>query len=84
MTPALLKTMLRCDGLLQALGLTAQFLARNAADFGLEDCGEIRHDDILNDLAMREAMQRTNEQYRNLLSKDSGALAGLLFEVGSN
>jgi type II restriction enzyme len=34
--------------------------------------------------AMREAMQRTNEQYRNLLSKDLGALAGLLFEIGSN
>lgn len=33
---------------------------------------------------MREAMLRTNEQHRNLLSKDLGALAGLLFEVGSN
>jgi len=34
--------------------------------------------------AMREAMQRTNEEHRNLLSKDFGALAGLLFEIGSN
>lgn len=34
--------------------------------------------------AMREAMLRTNEQYRGLLSNDLGALAGLLFEIGSN
>lgn len=34
--------------------------------------------------AMRETMLRTNEQHRALLSKDLGALAGLLFEIGSN
>ncbi|ABD71896.1 hypothetical protein Rfer_4209 [Rhodoferax ferrireducens T118] len=34
--------------------------------------------------AMREAMLRTNEQHRMLLSNDLGALAGLLFEIGSN
>lgn len=34
--------------------------------------------------AMRETMRRTNEDHRNLLSKDFGALAGLLFEIGSN
>jgi type II restriction enzyme len=34
--------------------------------------------------AMREAMLRTNEQHRGLLSKDLGALSGLLFEIGSN
>lgn len=33
---------------------------------------------------MREAMVRANEQHRSLLSKDFGALAGLLFEIGSN
>ena len=33
---------------------------------------------------MRESMLRTNEQHRALLSKDLGALAGLLFEIGSN
>jgi type II restriction enzyme len=34
--------------------------------------------------AMRETMLRVNEQHRSLLSKDLGALAGLLFEIGSN
>lgn len=34
--------------------------------------------------AMRETMHQTNEQHRHLLSKDFGALAGLLFEIGSN
>lgn len=34
--------------------------------------------------AMRETIVRTNEQHRSLLSKDLGAFAGLLFEVGSN
>lgn len=34
--------------------------------------------------AMREAMLRVNEQHRGLLSRDMGALAGLLFEIGSN
>jgi type II restriction enzyme len=33
---------------------------------------------------MREGMLQTNEQHRNLLSKDFGALAGLLFEIGSD
>ena len=35
-------------------------------------------------LVMREAMLQANEQHRSLLSKDLGALAGLLFEIGSN
>lgn len=34
--------------------------------------------------ALRETMMRANEQHRSLLSKDLGALAGLLFEIGSN
>jgi type II restriction enzyme len=34
--------------------------------------------------ALREAMMRVNELHRSLLSKDLGALAGLLFEIGSN
>ena len=34
--------------------------------------------------AMREAMMTVNEQHAPLLSKDLGALAGLLFEIGSN
>lgn len=33
---------------------------------------------------LREAMLRANAQYRSLLSNDLGALAGLLFEIGSN
>jgi len=33
---------------------------------------------------MRETMLRVNEEHRGLLSKDLGALAGLLFEIGSN
>lgn len=33
---------------------------------------------------MREAMMKVNEQHAPLLSKDLGALAGLLFEIGSN
>lgn len=33
---------------------------------------------------MREAMLRANDEHRMLLSKDLGALAGLLFEVGSH
>jgi type II restriction enzyme len=35
-------------------------------------------------LEMREKMVQANEQYRAELSKDFGALAGLLFEIGSN
>jgi len=35
-------------------------------------------------LDMREIILKENEIYRNLLSKDLGALAGLLFEIGSN
>jgi type II restriction enzyme len=35
-------------------------------------------------LKMREKMLQVNEQFRNILSKDQGALAGLLFEIGSN
>ncbi|WP_052449622.1 hypothetical protein [Neobacillus jeddahensis] len=35
-------------------------------------------------LKMREKMLQINEQYRHVLSKDQGALAGLLFEIGSN
>jgi len=34
-------------------------------------------------LAMRETMVRTNAAVRDCLSKDLGALAGLLFEIGS-
>lgn len=34
--------------------------------------------------AMRETMLRVNDEHRSLLSKDLGALAGLLFEIGSN
>jgi type II restriction enzyme len=34
--------------------------------------------------AMRETMLRVNEEHRSVLSKDLGALAGLLFEIGSN
>ena len=34
--------------------------------------------------AMRETMLRVNEEHRTVLSKDLGALAGLLFEIGSN
>lgn len=34
-------------------------------------------------LAMRNGMLRLNEQYRDLLSNDLGALAGLLFDLGS-
>jgi type II restriction enzyme len=34
-------------------------------------------------LAMREVIMRTNASVRNLLSKDLGAFAGLLFEIGS-
>jgi len=34
--------------------------------------------------AMRETMVQTNIEHRNLLSKDLGAIAGLLFEIGSN
>ena len=33
---------------------------------------------------MREAMLRANEEHRTLLSKDLGAVAGLLFEIGAN
>lgn len=33
-------------------------------------------------LAMRSGMLRLNEQYRDLLSNDLGALAGLLFDLG--
>ncbi len=33
---------------------------------------------------MRETMLRVNEEHRSLLSKDLGALAGLLFEIGAN
>ncbi len=32
---------------------------------------------------MREMIVRTNEQMRNHLSKDLGAFAGLLFEIGT-
>lgn len=35
-------------------------------------------------LKLREKMLQVNERYRNSLSKDLGALAGLLFEIGSN
>jgi type II restriction enzyme len=35
-------------------------------------------------LEMREKLLYENEQHRNHLSKDLGALAGLLFEIGSN
>lgn len=35
-------------------------------------------------ITLREAMLRTNEQHRGRLSNDLGALAGLLFEIGSN
>jgi type II restriction enzyme len=34
-------------------------------------------------LAMREVIERTNSAVRNQLSKDLGAFAGLLFEIGS-
>jgi type II restriction enzyme len=34
--------------------------------------------------AMRETMVQVNNEHRNLLSKDLGAIAGLLFEIGSN
>lgn len=34
-------------------------------------------------LAMREVIMRTNAEVRNQLSKDLGAFAGLLFEIGS-
>lgn len=34
--------------------------------------------------AMRETMVQANNEHRNLLSKDLGAIAGLLFEIGSN
>ena len=34
-------------------------------------------------LAMREGIQRLNATYRDLLSNDFGAIAGLLFDVGS-
>lgn len=34
-------------------------------------------------LAMREGVLRFNQQYRTLLSNDLGAVAGLLFEIGS-
>lgn len=33
---------------------------------------------------LREAMLRANEEHRTLLSKNLGALAGLLFEIGAN
>ncbi len=35
-------------------------------------------------LAMRETIVSANEAHRKLLSKDLGAFAGLLFEIGSN
>jgi len=35
-------------------------------------------------LTMRENILDANEQYRSQLSKDLGAIAGLLFEIGSN
>ena len=35
-------------------------------------------------LAMRAVMLEVNRQYRNLLSPDFGAIAGLLFDIGSN
>ncbi|WP_371763411.1 hypothetical protein [Massilia sp.] len=34
-------------------------------------------------LAMREAIVQANNQHRSMLSKDLGAFAGLLFEIGS-
>jgi type II restriction enzyme len=34
-------------------------------------------------MAMREAIVETNNQHRHLLSKDLGAFAGLLFEIGT-
>ena len=34
-------------------------------------------------LKMREVMLKTNQEYRNELSSDLGALAGLLFEIGT-
>ncbi len=34
-------------------------------------------------LAMRETIVRVNEEHRNQLSKDLGAFAGLLFDIGS-
>ena len=36
------------------------------------------------DLAMRAGMLRMNDEHRDLLSNDFGALAGFLFDVGSN
>jgi type II restriction enzyme len=33
---------------------------------------------------MRETMLRANAEHRNVLSKDLGAIAGLLYEIGSN
>ena len=35
-------------------------------------------------LAMRETIVRANEEHRGLLSKDLGAFAGLLYEIGTN
>lgn len=35
-------------------------------------------------LEMREEMMRINENHRSLLSKDLGAISGLLFEIGSS
>ncbi|WP_368014047.1 hypothetical protein [Heyndrickxia coagulans] len=35
-------------------------------------------------LKMREIILFKNQEYRNMLSKDLGAFAGLLFEIGSN
>lgn len=32
---------------------------------------------------MRETIVEVNSEHRNLLSKDLGAFAGLLFEIGS-
>ena len=34
-------------------------------------------------LEMRDAVLRTNEQFREVLSKDLGAISGLLFEIGA-
>lgn len=34
-------------------------------------------------LEMRDAVLRTNEQFRAILSKDLGAISGLLFEIGA-
>ena len=34
-------------------------------------------------LAMREGVLRLNQQHRTLLSNDLGAIAGLLFDIGS-